>query len=124
MTLTTERVKGYCAVKGGYAGQECVLDPEHEGDHKDFLDRTWDETGIAKTVPSVDPAKITIAIATRIAEDPIHDRWDETGTVTIEGVEIDWWMDEENLWFYNSGDTGEDTIKRFSVDRTVSVWEQ
>jgi hypothetical protein len=111
-----------CGIKGGYAGMECVLEAEHGGDHMDFLERTWDEAGTAVVAPSIDPDKITVAIATGIAEDPINDRWDETGTVTIEGVEIDWWMGEENLWFYNSGDTGEDTIKRFMVDRTISVW--
>lgn len=43
----------------------------------------------------------------------------EQGSLNIDGENVDWWSDGSAVWFYEPGKHGEDTIKRYDVQKKV-----
>jgi len=117
VSITILRV---CPSLGGYANWQCILDEQHEDDHRDALGRTWENDGASPEVPVIDPLKITTSHAEKALD---HGR---DGEMEIEGVKVAYYVDPfdaEFVWFYNPGgdpgDEGEFAIARFEVERTV-----
>ena len=59
--------------------------------------------------------------AEQITETDAEDAWesktrmDESGTIGIDGHAVDWWSGQYDVWFYLPGNSGEDTLKRFTA---------
>jgi hypothetical protein len=99
----------------------CVLDPAHEGDHQDYLARSWhnDRPGVLPSVPVIDARSINFTHAEKAAE------YGGTGTMEIDGVEVAYEVDkweEDYVVFYNpGGDPEEGKIAEFVA---VKEWER
>lgn len=60
-------------------------------------------------------------ITTWHAEHVLRDasRRNDQGTIVIDGTNVDWWSDGRDVWFYEPGKSGTDTIKRYTTRMTV-----
>lgn len=111
-----------CEKPVSYAKWPCVLDWDHKGDHVDFLGRTCAPEDYAWK-PVIDPKSITYTHAERVLD--MSSGREDTGKITVEGVELRYWTDSETeIWFYGPDDEPEDEndhtlLARFAIERSV-----
>jgi hypothetical protein len=52
---------------------------------------------------------------------PAIQAWERQGTTYINGKPYDYWANHEEIWFYEPGNDGENTVARFSV--SYDLWD-
>lgn len=66
---------------------------------------------------AIDPSKITADVADRVYTEEMRGAQENQGTIELDGETVWWWADSAAVWFYGSAEaSGDDTIKRFSID--------